>query len=71
MAGIASSLSFVSYSLEQFTNGMEQLTIFLDHEFKDRLAEFIRHFDQTNVHSLAEIINFNLEHPELTLPPCL
>lgn len=39
------------------------------HEFKDRLAEFIRHFDQTNVHSLAEIINFNLEHPELTLPP--
>lgn len=26
-------------------------------------------FKSTKVHSLAEIINFNLEHPELALPP--
>ncbi|KAF2677883.1 amidase signature enzyme [Lentithecium fluviatile CBS 122367] len=38
-------------------------------EFKECLAEFIRQFKITKVHSLAEIINFNLEHPELTLPP--
>jgi len=41
-----------------------------DSEFKECLAEFIRQFKITKVHSLAEIINFNLEHPELTLPPC-
>ncbi|ORY10754.1 amidase signature domain-containing protein [Clohesyomyces aquaticus] len=39
------------------------------HEFKECLSEFIRQFKITKVHSLAEIINFNLEHPELTLPP--
>ncbi|KAF2191499.1 amidase signature enzyme [Zopfia rhizophila CBS 207.26] len=39
------------------------------HEFKDCLAQFIHEFKITKVHSLAEIINFNLEHPELTLPP--
>ncbi|PVI04609.1 amidase signature enzyme [Periconia macrospinosa] len=38
-------------------------------EFKECLGEFIRQFKITKVHSLAEIINFNLEHPELTLPP--
>ncbi|KAF2477601.1 amidase signature enzyme [Lindgomyces ingoldianus] len=38
-------------------------------EFKESLGEFIRQFKITKVHSLAEIINFNLEHPELTLPP--
>ncbi|PSN74128.1 amidase signature enzyme [Corynespora cassiicola Philippines] len=38
-------------------------------EFKECLADFIRQFKITKVHSLAEIINFNLEHPELTLPP--
>ncbi|CBX97363.1 hypothetical protein IAQ61_007216 [Plenodomus lingam] len=38
-------------------------------EFKDCLTEFIRDFKSTKVHSLAEIINFNLEHPELCLPP--
>ncbi|KAF2638485.1 amidase signature enzyme [Massarina eburnea CBS 473.64] len=38
-------------------------------EFKECLTEFIRQFKTTKVHSLAEIINFNLEHPELTLPP--
>ncbi|KAF2448138.1 amidase signature enzyme [Karstenula rhodostoma CBS 690.94] len=38
-------------------------------EFKECLAEFIRQFKTTKVHSLAEIINFNTEHPELTLPP--
>ncbi|KAF2714645.1 amidase signature enzyme [Pleomassaria siparia CBS 279.74] len=38
-------------------------------EFKERLSEFIRQFKSTKVHSLAEIINFNLEHRELTLPP--
>ena len=41
-----------------------------DSEFKDCLTEFIREFRETKVHSLAEIINFNLEHPELCLPPC-
>lgn len=40
-----------------------------DHEFKDRLADFISRMSETKVHSLAEIINFNLERPELTLPP--
>ncbi|KAF2106938.1 amidase signature domain-containing protein [Lophiotrema nucula] len=39
------------------------------HEFKECLTDFIRQFKITKVHSLAEIINFNLEHPELTLPP--
>ncbi|KAF2734772.1 amidase signature enzyme [Polyplosphaeria fusca] len=39
------------------------------HEFKECLGDFIRQFKTTKVHSLAEIINFNLEHPELTLPP--
>lgn len=39
------------------------------HEFKECLSEFIRSFKSTKVHSLAEIINFNLEHPELCLPP--
>ncbi|EDU42724.1 amidase family protein [Pyrenophora tritici-repentis Pt-1C-BFP] len=38
-------------------------------EFKDCLAEFIRDFRVTKMHSLAEIINFNLDHPELCLPP--
>ncbi|KAH7558848.1 amidase signature domain-containing protein [Bipolaris maydis] len=38
-------------------------------EFKDCLSEFIRDFKVTKMHSLAEIINFNLEHPELCLPP--
>lgn len=38
-------------------------------EFKECLNEFVRQFKSTKVHSLAEIINFNLEHPELTLPP--
>ncbi|KAL6150262.1 hypothetical protein ACJQWK_00144 [Exserohilum turcicum] len=38
-------------------------------EFKDCLLEFIRDFKVTKIHSLAEIINFNLEHPELCLPP--
>ncbi|KAF2742870.1 amidase signature enzyme [Sporormia fimetaria CBS 119925] len=38
-------------------------------EFRECLAEFIREFKITKVHSLAEIINFNLEHPELCLPP--
>ncbi|CAG5179210.1 uncharacterized protein ALTATR162_LOCUS9088 [Alternaria atra] len=38
-------------------------------EFKDCLAEFIRDFRITKIHSLAEIINFNLDHPELCLPP--
>ena len=38
-------------------------------EFKECLSEFIKQFKATKVHSLAEIINFNLEHPELTLPP--
>ncbi|KAH3904255.1 hypothetical protein HBI56_176640 [Parastagonospora nodorum] len=38
-------------------------------EFKDCLTEFIRDFKTTKMHSLAEIINFNLEHPELCLPP--
>jgi amidase len=42
----------------------------LDSEFRECLSEFIRQFKITKVHSLAEIINFNLEHPELTLPPC-
>lgn len=37
-------------------------------EFKECLADFIRQFKATKVHSLAEIINFNAEHPELTLP---
>lgn len=39
------------------------------HEFKECLNDFIRSFELTKVRSLAEIINFNLEHPELTLPP--
>jgi len=39
-------------------------------EFKECLNEFIRGFKDSKVHSLAEIINFNLEHPELCLPPC-
>ncbi|KAF2763447.1 amidase signature enzyme [Pseudovirgaria hyperparasitica] len=39
------------------------------HEFKARLNDFLASFTTTKVHSLAEIINFNLEHPELTLPP--
>lgn len=38
-------------------------------EFKEALTEFIRQLQTTKVHSLAEIINFNTEHPELTLPP--
>jgi amidase len=38
-------------------------------EFKECLTQFLRNFTHTKVHSLAEIINFNLEHPELTLPP--
>lgn len=38
-------------------------------EFRECLADFIRQFKITKVHSLAEIINFNLEHPELCLPP--
>ncbi|KAF2025374.1 amidase signature enzyme [Setomelanomma holmii] len=38
-------------------------------EFKECLTEFIRDFKTTKMHSLAEIINFNLEHPELCLPP--
>ncbi|KAF2002411.1 amidase signature enzyme [Amniculicola lignicola CBS 123094] len=38
-------------------------------EFRECLTEFIRQFKITKVHSLAEIINFNLEHPELCLPP--
>ncbi|KAF1964182.1 amidase signature enzyme [Bimuria novae-zelandiae CBS 107.79] len=37
-------------------------------EFKECLAEFVRQFRWTKVHSLAEIINFNKEHEELTLP---
>ncbi|KAL7776255.1 hypothetical protein CFE70_006671 [Pyrenophora teres f. teres 0-1] len=41
----------------------------IDSEFKDCLAEFIRDFRVTKMHSLAEIINFNLDHPELCLPP--
>jgi len=41
----------------------------VDSEFKDCLTEFIRDFKTTKMHSLAEIINFNLEHPELCLPP--
>lgn len=44
--------------------------LYADSEFKECLAEFIRQFKITKVHSLAEIINFNKEHPELTLPPC-
>ncbi|KAF2498073.1 amidase signature enzyme [Lophium mytilinum] len=39
------------------------------HEFKDTLNSFIKDFKSTKVHSLAEIINLNLEHPELCLPP--
>jgi amidase len=41
----------------------------VDSEFKECLTEFIRDFKTTKMHSLAEIINFNLEHPELCLPP--
>lgn len=40
-----------------------------DAEFKECLQEFIRDYKTTKMHSLAEIINFNLEHPELCLPP--
>lgn len=43
----------------------------LDSEFKECLNEFIRGFKESKVHSLAEIINFNIEHPELCLPPCM
>ncbi|KAF2201136.1 amidase signature enzyme [Delitschia confertaspora ATCC 74209] len=39
------------------------------YEFKECLGDFIKQFKSTKVHSLAEIINFNLEHPELCLPP--
>jgi hypothetical protein len=35
------------------------------------LTEFIRDFKTTKMHSLAEIINFNIEHPELCLPPSM
>lgn len=50
-------------------NGRNSFEPIVYAEFKECLAEFIRQFKITKVHSLAEIINFNLEHPELTLPP--
>ncbi|KAF2277986.1 amidase signature enzyme [Westerdykella ornata] len=55
-----------SLNLEDGTNSFEPIVY---SEFKECLAEFIRQFKVTKVHSLAEIINFNLEHPELCLPP--
>jgi hypothetical protein len=66
-AGIASNRLFVSsvrlLAKRRHSDGN------VDHEFKDCLVDFIGQFRETKVHSLAEIINFNLEHPELTLPP--
>ncbi|KAF2015272.1 amidase signature enzyme [Aaosphaeria arxii CBS 175.79] len=55
-----------SLNMEDNKNSFEPIVY---SEFKECLSEFIRDFEVTKVHSLAEIINFNLEHPELTLPP--
>lgn len=69
MGRTASSQSSVSYRPDHYSVNLPYTEVVPDSEFKDCLSEFVRDFKAPKIHSLAEIINFNLEHPELCLPP--